>query len=60
MVLEETNCPFCKETDFDLVGLKIHFEMGYCEKFTDCPMDYSSQRSMEQVDANLKVKIRLY
>lgn len=23
-------CPFCGERDFDLVGLKGHFEKGYC------------------------------
>lgn len=26
-------CPFCKETDFDLIGLKHHYESGYCEEF---------------------------
>lgn len=26
-------CPFCKEKDFDLFGLKIHFLNGWCEVF---------------------------
>jgi hypothetical protein len=30
---EEVYCPFCKERDFDLVGLKIHLTNGHCEEF---------------------------
>jgi hypothetical protein len=26
-------CPFCKEGDFDLIGLKSHFMRGWCEVF---------------------------
>jgi RecJ-like exonuclease len=26
-------CPFCKEGDFDLIGLKSHLEHGDCEKY---------------------------
>lgn len=26
-------CPFCKENDFDLIGLKYHFQRGYCATF---------------------------
>ena len=26
-------CPFCKEDDFDLIGLKGHFLNGYCKEF---------------------------
>jgi hypothetical protein len=29
-------CPFCKEDDFDLVGLKIHFTRGYCQAYNYC------------------------
>lgn len=28
-----TLCPFCDEGDFDLVGLKMHFENGWCEVY---------------------------
>ena len=28
----ESICPFCKEDDFDLIGLKYHIEYG-CEKY---------------------------
>jgi len=29
------DCPFCKETDFDTVGLKHHLLSGHCEDFND-------------------------
>ena len=28
-------CPFCKEEDFDLVGLKHHSGAGYCATFNE-------------------------
>jgi hypothetical protein len=28
-------CPFCKEPDFDLIGLKNHFEKGYCDVYNE-------------------------
>lgn len=28
-------CPFCKEGGFDLMGLKHHFNSGYCAKYND-------------------------
>jgi hypothetical protein len=28
-----TMCPFCKDTDFDLAGLKTHLEHGDCEVY---------------------------
>jgi len=28
-------CPFCGETDFDLVGLKSHLDHGYCETYNE-------------------------
>jgi hypothetical protein len=43
---EELTCPFCQETEFDAIGLKIHFIKGQCEPFeatgtvcvqNDCP-----------------------
>ena len=27
------SCPFCKEDDFDLIGLKIHLIQGQCKEF---------------------------
>jgi|JI9StandDraft_1071089.scaffolds.fasta_scaffold19266_2 hypothetical protein len=30
---EEVICPFCKEADFDLMGLEIHLENHWCEVF---------------------------
>lgn len=26
-------CPWCKDTDFDEVGLKLHIINGHCESF---------------------------
>lgn len=26
-------CPFCSEGDFDLPGLKAHFDRGWCDAF---------------------------
>jgi hypothetical protein len=25
-------CPFCHDSDFDLIGLKIHLVSGHCEE----------------------------
>lgn len=30
---EELTCPFCKETEFDAPGLKMHLLRGYCDAF---------------------------
>lgn len=27
----EEECPFCHETDFDLIGLKMHIQRGWCK-----------------------------
>lgn len=35
---EELTCPFCKEDDFDAIGLKTHL-MYYCDKYDDVPLD---------------------
>lgn len=32
---QEIVCPFCGEKDFDLVGLKYHFERGYCDVYEE-------------------------
>jgi hypothetical protein len=31
------NCPFCHDTDFDLIGLKLHFIRGHCAEFNETP-----------------------
>lgn len=28
-------CPFCKDDDFDLIGLKEHLISGWCDEFND-------------------------
>lgn len=30
---EYVTCPFCGETDFDLIGLKTHFLNGWCDVY---------------------------
>ena len=30
-------CPFCREADFDAVGLKVHLSMGDCEAYESTP-----------------------
>lgn len=32
-VFEIISCPFCKSTNYDMVGLKQHFEKGYCDVY---------------------------
>lgn len=32
---EYIECPFCKNTEFDLIGLKHHFISGYCEEYNE-------------------------
>lgn len=29
----DVTCPFCGESGFDLIGLKNHFDRGWCEVF---------------------------
>lgn len=29
------SCPFCGDTDYDLIRLKNHFVSGYCDKFNE-------------------------
>ena len=36
-------CPFCGEDDFDLIGLKIHLNVGWCDPFNNCPPDFTPQ-----------------
>ena len=30
-------CPFCREADFDAVGLKVHLSSGHCEAYESTP-----------------------
>lgn len=40
-------CPFCNEENFDLAGLKNHFEKGYCEIYN--AIDISDMISIFQL-----------
>lgn len=28
-------CPFCHDSDFDLIGLKLHLANGWCDPFNE-------------------------
>jgi len=32
---EYVTCPFCKTKDFDLIGLKYHLTVGYCDEYNE-------------------------
>ena len=46
-------CPFCGEDDFDLIGLKGHFDTGDCEVFnsTQVPFRMFSRKNAQQDNA---------
>jgi len=31
----DVRCPFCGDGDFDLLGLKLHIDRGWCQTFED-------------------------
>lgn len=41
MDYEELTCPFCKENDFDAIGLKRHL-LQYCEAYFSTPLNFPS------------------
>jgi hypothetical protein len=43
-------CPFCGETDFDLIGLKSHL-LNHCEEFDQTPSVLEAIRRREQENA---------
>lgn len=30
---ESMSCPFCKQADFDAIGLKVHIARGWCDAY---------------------------
>lgn len=48
MPAETVSYPFCKEDDFDLVGLKLHFVRGWCEKFNETPIGWQKKQAPEK------------
>ena len=30
---QDNICPFCHELEFDLIGMRLHFERGHCEEY---------------------------
>lgn len=37
--VENVVCPFCGEGDFDLIGLKMHLTLGWCDKYNAVMLD---------------------
>jgi hypothetical protein len=35
--VSDLTCPFCNETAFDAIGLKQHFQRGWCDVFNETP-----------------------
>ena len=52
MKTEYIKCPFCKEDDFDLIGLKLHLKAGNCEVFEETPTDFRPTPVVSKGDAN--------
>jgi hypothetical protein len=49
MPTEYTQCPFCKEKDFDLIGLKHHFEKGHCEVYNETDFIHCGPDTNEKI-----------
>ena len=45
------SCPFCKEKDFDLSGLKLHFEKGYCDIYNEVDIVKEWSHSVKRVQS---------
>jgi hypothetical protein len=54
MAFDSVTCPFCGETDFDLIGLKIHFTRGWCEVYdnVDTTKPPRAEKETGVTDAN--------
>ena len=42
-----TECPFCGENDFDLIGLKSHI-LNHCEKFDEMESPLQERRRKKE------------
>jgi len=38
--MTDVECPFCKETGFDLIGLKIHYIRFWCDEYNKTPVEH--------------------
>lgn len=47
---EELFCPFCREEDFDKIGLKDHLEMGRCKEYNETMTIVEEERKREHHD----------
>ena len=50
-------CPFCKEDDFDLEGLKLHYQAGYCDVFNatiDLPYRMPRKEAQQEAAVDLQ------
>ncbi len=47
---ELITCPFCKEGEFDLIGLRHHLMCGYCQVF-EATLTVDQAREQRQQEA---------
>ncbi len=53
--MEYLTCPFCNETDFDVIGLKMHLAL-YCEEYDKVPLgDSKEEHSLEPVKESYEI-----
>jgi len=51
--MSEMVCPFCHETDYDLIGLKMHLLGGTCDVFNNLavfPWEISAKEAREEIE----------
>lgn len=49
--MEDINCPFCNQEGFDLIGLKHHFMMGYCDVYNSTISVEEERKQRQQKDS---------
>ena len=54
-------CPFCKEDDFDLIGLKTHLWCNHCEVFNKTEVDMTTMADLLHLkkEENMKVNVEI-
>jgi len=47
---DELQCPFCKERDFDEIGLKVHLLRGWCDQLDTLASSLPERQAARRVD----------
>lgn len=48
-------CPFCKENDFDFIGLKQHFKRGWCHIYNETLSAEEDERLRREAEKKANV-----